>query len=286
MDSGPVLRERPPCDDAAPFERVADDAEVGKHRDAESLGDHQLAHLGSVRGVGEHRQLVAEEPVQVPVHDIARTHADQRDRAQIADGDLRPVSERAVRPQAHDRVPEQQRGRLKFWRHVVAFQAVHQAQVGAALQEPALDVGVRAADHLHLGSGCVSRNCLMAGASSGTVAVFTVPIRTTRLVWCCSSAAWRRRSTASSTVSMCCRRSRPLPLSRAPCRLRSRRCTPSSRSRLRTDSLSAGCEMCSASAAFRQEPSRATAAMYGIEIAMPFAPANGAPAPTAPAAAS
>jgi hypothetical protein len=30
-DSGPVLGEWPPCDDAAPFQRIADDAEVGKH---------------------------------------------------------------------------------------------------------------------------------------------------------------------------------------------------------------------------------------------------------------
>ena len=133
------------------FERVADDAEVGQHRDTESLGDHQLAHLGSVRGIRERRELTAEQPVHVAVHDVAGAHADQRGRPQVGEGDPGPNGERAVRAEADDRVSGQQRCRFQVWRHVVAFQAVHQAQIGAAFQEPALDVGLQAADDLHLG---------------------------------------------------------------------------------------------------------------------------------------
>jgi hypothetical protein len=84
------------------------------------------------------------------MHDEARAHADQRGRAQVAEGDPRPAGERAVRPQADHRVSGQQRGCFKLRRQVVAFQAVHQAQVGAAFKEAALDVGLQAADHLHL----------------------------------------------------------------------------------------------------------------------------------------
>jgi hypothetical protein len=151
LDPRLIVRERPPGDRAAQFERIADHAEVGQHRDAESLRDHQLAHLGSVRGIGEHRGLTAEQPVQVAVHDVAGAHADQRGRAQVAEGDPGPAGERAVRPQAGDRLSVQQRGCFQFWRHVVAFQAVHQAEIGAAFQQPAVDVGLQTADYLHLG---------------------------------------------------------------------------------------------------------------------------------------
>jgi hypothetical protein len=146
-----LVVQRPPGDHAAQLERVADDAEVGQHRDAESLGHHQLAHLGAVRGIRQDRHLTAEQPVQVAVHDVAGAHADQRGRSQVGEGDLRLGGERAVRSQADDRPSDQQRGRLQVRRQVVAFQAVHQAEVGAAFQEPALDVGLQAGDHLHLG---------------------------------------------------------------------------------------------------------------------------------------
>jgi hypothetical protein len=149
---GPVVREPPPGDDAARFERITDDAEVREDRDAEPLGHHQLAHLGPVRRIGEHAALAGKQPVQVAVHDVAGAHPDQHRRAQVGDGHFRPAGQRVVRPQADNRVAGQQRSGVQFRRHVVAFQDVHQAQVGAAFQEPALDVGLQAADHLHLGS--------------------------------------------------------------------------------------------------------------------------------------
>lgn len=111
-------------------------------------------------------------------------------------------------------------------------------------------------------TGCAARNSRTTGMSSGTVAAFTVPTRTIRLIRCCSPAAERSRSTASSTPMMCGRSSRPDALMVAPDRLRSRRSTPSSRSRFRTVSLNAGWESRSSSAARRSEPSRVTAAMY------------------------
>ena len=119
----------------------------------------------------------------------------------------------------------------------------------------------------------VSRNCLMAGASSGTVAALTVPRRTCRTLRCCSSAAFLSRSNESSRSRMCGKSSRPESLIRAPWRPRSSRSTPSSRSRLRTEPLSAGWEMCNSSAARRNEPSRATTATYSscsIRIPPPF----------------
>ena len=52
QDAGDVVGERAVGDLAAALERVADDGVVGKDGDAEAGGDHQLAHLGAVGGVG------------------------------------------------------------------------------------------------------------------------------------------------------------------------------------------------------------------------------------------
>ena len=57
----------------------------------------------------------------------------------------------AVRPQHDDRAAAQQRGGLQLGGHVVAVEVVHQAQVEAALQHAAVDLGLLRADHLDLG---------------------------------------------------------------------------------------------------------------------------------------
>ena len=50
-----------------------------------------------------------------------------------------------------DRAAAQQPGGLQFGGHVVAVEVVHQAQVEAALQDAAVDLGLLGADHLDLG---------------------------------------------------------------------------------------------------------------------------------------
>ena len=60
------------------------------------------------------------------------------------------LGERAVRPQHHDGAAVQQRGALEVGRHVVAVEVVHQAEVEAALQDAAVDLGLLGGDHLDL----------------------------------------------------------------------------------------------------------------------------------------
>jgi len=87
------------------FERVADHAEVREHGEAQALGHHQLAHLGAVGGVGERRRRALQQPVQVAVHDITRSHHDQRLGEQVGRVHGRVPGQRAVCPQHDDRAP-------------------------------------------------------------------------------------------------------------------------------------------------------------------------------------
>ena len=133
------------------FERVADDAVVGQHGDAESLGHHELAHLGPVGGEGDDRRPALQQAVQVAVHEIARPHHDQRLGQQVGGGHGRLRRQRAVRPQHDHGPPAQQRCALQIGRQVVAVEVVHQAQVEAALEEAPADLGLLGGDHLDLG---------------------------------------------------------------------------------------------------------------------------------------
>ena len=105
-------------------------------------------------------------------------------------------------------------------------------------------------------------NSRIAGATSGTVAAFTVPIRSMLRVLAWASAAARSRYTASSTSVIHGSSSRPPELIRVPVRCRSSSVTPSSRSRLPIDWLSAGWDMCSTSPARRIEPRRVISVRY------------------------
>ena len=54
-------------------------------------------------------------------------------------------------PQHHARAAPQQRGGLQLGRQVVAVEVVHQAQIEAAFQDAAVNIGLLRADHLDLG---------------------------------------------------------------------------------------------------------------------------------------
>ena len=134
VDPGVIVGQRPPGDHPVQFERVADHAEVRQHGQAQPLGHHQLAHLRAVGGVGESRWLALQQPVQVAVHDITRSHHDERLGEQVGGVHRRLPGQRAARRHDDDRAAAQQRGGLQRGRHVVAVEVVHQAQVEAAQQ--------------------------------------------------------------------------------------------------------------------------------------------------------
>jgi hypothetical protein len=152
LDLGRVIGQRAPGDHSAQLQRVADQAELGQHGDAEPLGHHELAHLRTVGGIGEPRNLVGQQAVHVAVHEIPGAHADERHGPQVGDAHGVPGGQRAVRPHADGRAAAQQRRGLQFRRPVIALQVVDQPEVEAALQDRAVDVGLLRADHLDLGA--------------------------------------------------------------------------------------------------------------------------------------
>jgi alkylation response protein AidB-like acyl-CoA dehydrogenase len=120
LDAGVVVGQRPPGDHPVLFERVAEHAVVGQHGDAEPLGHHQLAHFRPVGRERDGRRPALQQAVQVAVHQVARSHHDQRLGQQVGGGHGRLRGQRAVRPQHHDRPAVQQRGVLQVRRQVVA----------------------------------------------------------------------------------------------------------------------------------------------------------------------
>jgi alkylation response protein AidB-like acyl-CoA dehydrogenase len=150
LDARVVVRQGPPGDHPVLFERVAEHAVIGQHGDAEPLGHHQLAHLGPVGREGDGRRPAPQQPVQVAVHEVARSHHDQRLGQQVGGGHGRPRRKRAVRPQHDHGPPVQQRGVLQIGRQVVAVEVVHQAEVEAALEDAEADLGLLGGDHLDL----------------------------------------------------------------------------------------------------------------------------------------
>jgi hypothetical protein len=134
-------------------QRVLEHTEARQHAHPESLGGHQLAHLRTVGGVGDLGQAVAEQTVDVAVHQVARAHQDHRLRQQRLDADGVQPGQWVLRGEHHHRASPQQQGALEIRRCVVALQAGQQAEVEGPLAQLGLDRRTLGPDDLDLGFG-------------------------------------------------------------------------------------------------------------------------------------